>query len=190
MWQVGLYSLQTHHKPVTHLTFVLNLEICFVLLAKVIKEASIFLRNIKVFYNFEHSTWSSAILLKPQFTHLKQESVHKIYITAHVIIFFLCMHGNCWAYHFSLSLCLSPPSPSLCFYPGWEWSQWAESTDAFSQCYCGKLPFPKPELGWMAASQLGGTTGGSRMVPFKCRFTGSCCGTLKAKMFWMTLRKV
>lgn len=44
-----------------------------------------------------------------------------------------------------LELCASHPNPAKptshtvpSLYSGWEWSEWAEGTDAFSQCYSGK----------------------------------------------------
>lgn len=110
-------------------------------------------------------------LVKSIFNHLEQGSEHKNCITAHV--FFFCVYME--TAELTISLSLSPPSPSLCFDPGWEWSQWAESTDAFSQCHCGKLPFNWTE--WRPV----------------WRFSNSYrynAGSLKAHTFWMTPRKV
>lgn len=89
-------------------------------------------------------------------TYISNVGIFKIYFTScvHVIKVdirphFVCLHKNYDDYFFlyawkllsyRLFFCLSSLSHSLCFVPGWEWSQWAESIDAFSQCHCGKLP--------------------------------------------------
>ncbi len=45
------------------------------------------------FYSYDHSKWTLAPFFKPEFAHLKQESDHKIYITAHMITFFSPVHA-------------------------------------------------------------------------------------------------
>lgn len=132
MWWEGLCSPQTSHKPAT----VLIPLIYFFCWQNRTRGQYV----LCCFYYYDHQLlyYSFSLLIL-------NKKVTIICNTAHVIsfFFFLSMHGNCWANHFSL--CLSPPSPSLCFDPGWEWSQWAESTDAFSQCHCGKLPLNRTE---------------------------------------------
>lgn len=53
-------------------------------------------------------------LVKSVFNHLEQGSEHKNCITAHVFFFCVCMETA----ELTISLSLSPPSPSLCFDPG------------------------------------------------------------------------
>lgn len=60
---------------------------------------------------------------------------------------------------------LSLLSITPCFVPGWEWSQWAESIDAFSQCYCGKLPSLNTNRTACLSFSFSSTTGASRSVP-------------------------